>query len=145
LRSAGTIILAAAGSSLVASVLIVAAVYLGLGISLGPHQQFEVVLLIVVQVIIALGAAAVLAIVLALGGEKVAVGLTALVLAIFLVLALGALEAFGLAAGGTTAFSLGDTVAEDGSFLGVVAIPGLLTIVIQWWSVRRSLASGPRT
>jgi chromate transport protein ChrA len=145
LRTAGTIILAAVASSLVASASTVAAVYLGLGISLGPHQQFEVILLIVVQVIIALVAAAVLAIVLAFARNERTVDIAALTVAMLLVLALGALEAFGLTAGGSTAFSLGDTLAEDGPFLGVIAIPGLLTILIQWRSVRRQLAREQRT
>ena len=57
MRSVGTVSVAAVASSVIAAALIVAAVYLRLGISLGPHQKFEVILLIVVQVIVALGTA----------------------------------------------------------------------------------------
>jgi hypothetical protein len=145
MRAAGSIIGAAVVSSLVAAALIVGAVYLKLGISLGPHQQFEVILLIVVQVIVAIGTAAALAIVLAAGGDTVAVGLTALALALFLMLALGALEAFGLRAGGSTAFSPRAAFDEDLPFLGAIAIPGLTTILIQWWSVRCHLLKARTT
>jgi hypothetical protein len=105
-----------------------------------------VVLLIVVQVIIALGAAVAFATALAFARNERTVDIAALAVAMLLVLALGTLEAFGLAAGGSTAFSLGDTIAEDGPFLGVIAIPGLLTIGVQWWLLRRMLSrSGTST
>jgi len=57
MRAVGTVVGAAALSASISGALIVAEVSLKLGIVLGPHQQFEVILLIVVQVIVAFGAA----------------------------------------------------------------------------------------
>jgi len=139
MRVIGTFVLAAVVSSVVASALIFAAVYLQLGISLGPHMQFELIALIAFQTIMAIGTAVVLAIVLAAGGEKIAVRRAALLLALVLVLSLGALEVFGLSTGSSAEFSSANAFAEDLPFLGVIAIPGLVTILIQWWSVRRHL------
>ena len=67
-----------------------------------------------------------------------AIGRAALVLAVLLMLALAAPETFGLATWSSAAFSPADAFAEDGPFLGVIAIPGLPTILIQWWFVRQA-------
>jgi hypothetical protein len=144
MRFVRTIVLATLASGVAASAFILAAIYLRFGIALGPHQQFEVIALIIGQAIIALGTAVVLTIVLALGGEKWAVDLTALVLAILLGLSLGALEIFGLVTMSSAAFSRGDAFVEDLPFLGAIVAPALLTILIQWWFVRQLLTTNTR-
>ena len=144
MRVTRTIILAALVSGVAASASILAAIYLRFGIELGPHQQFEIVALIIGQAIIALGTAGVLAIVLAFGGDKWAVDLTALVLAILLALSLGSLEIFGLVTWSSAAFSQRDAFVEDVPFLGAIAVPAFLTILIQWWFVRQLLMTNAR-
>ena len=143
MRASTTVIAAATSSGLISGTLTAVAVHLRLGISLGPHEQFELIALIVVQVIVALGTALVLAIVLAAARSQSTLASAAIVLAVVLLVALGALEVFGLTTSSGAAFSAGNAFSEDLPLLGVIAVPSLLTILIQWCFVRGHL-SEPR-
>ena len=140
MRAVGTIILAALASGLFGGALLAAMVHLKLGIWLGPYPEFEFIATMMGEVITAFGTAVILAIVLFAGGTESAVRRTALVLGLFLVVVLAAGEIFGLAAQGSAGFSRSNAFAEDAPFLVAVAVPGLLTIVIQWWFVHRHVA-----
>ena len=128
-------------SGLIAGILIAAAVHMRIGIQPGTHERFEVIALVMVEEIIALGVAIVLATVLAARRSPSAVARAAIVLAMLLVLGLGALEVFGLVTQSSAAFSRSNAFAEDIPFFVAVAAPGLLTILIQWWFVRRALTA----
>ena len=125
MRAFGNVILAALASCLLGGVLIAGMVYLRLGIQLGPYPEFEFTVIMMGEVVTALGTAVILAVVLAVGGTESAVRRTALVLAVLLVTALAGLEVFGLVTQGTAALSASNAFAEDAPFLVAVAIPGL--------------------
>jgi hypothetical protein len=139
MRALGTILLAALASGLFGGVLIAGMVHLRLGIQLGPYPEFEFIVIMMGEAVAALGTAVILAVVLAVGGTQSAVGRTALVLAVLLVTTLAGLEVFGLVTQGGAALSVSNAFAEDAPFLVAVAVPGLMTILIQWWFVRQHL------
>jgi hypothetical protein len=139
MRAFGNVILAALVSGLFGAALIAGMVHLNLGIQLGPYQDFEFIAIMMGEVITALGTAVIVAIVLLAGGTQSAIRRTAIVLALFLVTVLAAIEVFGLATQSGAGFSRSNAFAEDAPFLVAVAAPGLLTILIQWWFIRRYL------
>jgi hypothetical protein len=87
MRASTTVIAAATSSGLISGTLTAVAVHLRLGISLGPHEQFELIALIVVQVIVALGTALVLAVVLAAARSQSTLASAAIVPAVLLLVA----------------------------------------------------------
>lgn len=137
MRTLGLVVLGAVVSFMVAMAVLGGAILLGLVAQPGPHQGFELVAVTAAMAIVALGTALILLIVLAAGGRRKAVRRTAVVLAILLVAVLAAPLVFGLAT------AHGDPTAEDGlgplaQFLGGLAVPGVLAIIVQWWIVRRA-------
>jgi hypothetical protein len=127
-------------SVVIASLLTVGAVAAGL-IRFGPHEQTELTILVFVQVTIAVGAAVVFAIVLTSGRSRSAIGWTAVVLAGCLLVPAAILDGFGITTSSSAAFSLGDALAEDLPLLLTILGPGLLTILVEWWFVRRLVRS----
>jgi hypothetical protein len=81
--------------------------------------------------------AVVLAIVLAFGGRLIAIRRTAVTLAVLLVVAFAAPEIFAFATSTTDYVTVSASLTQDVPVLATVAVPGLLTIFIQWWIVRR--------
>lgn len=144
MRTLGLVVLGAVVSFLVAVAVMGGAILLGLVAEPGPHQGFELAAVMAAMAIVALGTALVLLIVLAAGGRRKAVQRAAVVLALLLVAALAAPLVFGLAT------AHGDPTAEDGlgplaQFLGTLAVPGVLAILVQWWIVQRGIARSEKT
>jgi hypothetical protein len=145
MSGARTAIIATLISGSAAAILIVAAVCLRFRGAIGPHQQFAVVALVFAQGIIAVGVAGTFAVVLARGGGLRVVKQTAIVLALLLMSGLCTFEVLGLLMQNNSASSRLAALLEDVPFLAAVAIPGLVTIVIQGWLFVRPWPVGRRS
>ena len=144
MRAVVTVVLGAVGSGLLAIVLVDGAAQLGIGLQPGPHQEFEFVAVVVAEAIVAVGTALVFTIVLAVGGKRIAIQRTAVTLAILLVVAFAAPEIFAFATSTTDYVTVNASLTQDVPVLTTVAVPGLLTIFIQWWIVRRYVLGSER-
>jgi hypothetical protein len=65
-------------------------------------------------------------------------------LAILLVVAFAAPEIFAFATSTTDYVTVNASLTQDVPVLATVAVPGLLTIFIQWWIVRRYVLGSER-
>ena len=144
MRAAGIVVLGGIVSCLIAMVVVVGATLLGLVAQPGPHEQFEFMAVTAAEVIVAFGTALVVAIVLVAGGRQTAIRRTAVVLAVLFVAVLAAPEVFGLATTDPADVAARDDLGSLAIFLIVIGVPGLLTIFIQWWIMRRYLFHGRR-
>ncbi len=144
MRAVVTVFLGAIGSGLLAIALIAGAAQLGVGLQPGPHEQFEFVAVTVAETIVAVGTALVFTIVLAVGGKRIAIQRTAVTLAILLVVAFAAPEIFGLVTSTSAYVTVSASLTQDVPVLATVAVPGLLTIFVQWWIVRRYVLGSER-
>ena len=127
MRALGTLALAVIVSWVLAGFIQVA-----LGIELNAREEFIIAMM--AEVVLALLVAVVFGLVLAARGGRRALAIAAVVLV-----------ALGLASlAGLEAFSLSDEARavdpSDFPLLIELGLPGLVTVVIQWWLVRRHLA-----
>lgn len=129
--------LATAISSAVAAVLVFSAVQMNLGLHAGPHLNVEFILTLIIEAIVAVGSAIVFGVVLVVGGQARALRRSAVCLAALLVAGLASVEVFGQLASGSIDFTKGEAFARDLQLLELIGIPGLVTVVIQWWILRR--------
>ena len=142
LHTIGVVALGAIVSFLVAMGVLAGAMLLGLIAQPGPHQDFEVAAVTIGMAIVALGTAIIFSIVLVAGGRQTAARRTAVVLAVLCVAVLAAPEVFGLATTDPADVAARDDLGLLSIFLIVNGVPGLLTILIQWWIVNRYLFQG---
>jgi len=142
MRVFAVVALAVVASFLVAMGVLVAAAMLGLVAEAGPHQDFEVAAVTIGMAIVALGTAIIFSIVLVAGGRQTAARRTAVVLAVLCVAVLAAPEVFGLATTDPADVAARDDLGLLSIFLIVNGVPGLLTILVQWWIVNRYLFQG---
>jgi hypothetical protein len=140
MRTLAVLAMGAIASLLVAMGVLGGAMALGLIAQPGPHQVFEIAAESIGVAAVAVGTAIIFAIVLAIGGRRVAIRWTAFALLACLVLALAAPAILGLM---TT--DSGDVDGQDqlrllAVFLTVIALSGVAVILVQWWTIGRHLA-----
>jgi hypothetical protein len=140
-RCIARLALSTAVSSALAALLVFSAVELNLGLRAGPHLDTELAIVFVLEVLIAVGSAIVIGIIVLAGGARVAVSLGTILLATLLVGALAGVEIFGQTASGSIDFTKSEELARDLPFLLLVGLPGLLTLMIEWWTVHRLFPS----
>ena len=133
MRALATIVLAAVISGFVAGT-----VQLEMGVAFGAKEEFIVAS--VGEVLLVLVAATFFAVALLASASPKAVNGVAIGLAVAVVVALVTLEAFTIATGASAA-----AVAHDLPILAEIGIPALLTILIQWWLVRRHMTKAALT
>ena len=139
MRTVGVVALGAVISFLVAMGVLTGAALLGLIAQPGPHQGFEIAVVTISMAMVAVGSAIIFSIVLAVGGQRKATTRTAIALNVFLALALAAPAILGLVMTDPTDIAAEDSLRILVAFLIVIAVPGLLAILVQWWTIRRYL------
>jgi hypothetical protein len=145
LKLIGFVIAGATIGSATALTLVVAAAKLSLGVHAGPHTTVEVMIVGGLQVMIAVGTAIPFAIVLSLGGRRLAVQRVALTLALLLVGGLVSVEIFGQASSGSTDFTAIETLTDDLPVLLLIGVPSLLIVMMEWWFALLALSNEPRS
>jgi hypothetical protein len=145
LHTIGAVALGAVISFLVAMGVVAGCAFLGLVAQPGPHQDFEIAAVTIGMAIVAVGCSFIFAIVLAAGGRQTAITRTAIALTILLVLVLAAPAVLGLVTTAPEDIEARDALAALATFLMVIAVPGLLAILVQWWTIRRHLDRRRRT
>ena len=145
LRTIGVVAVGAIMSFLVAMGVLAGASLLGIIAQPGPHQGFEIAAVTIGMAIVALGSAIIFAIVLAVGGRRTAVTRTAIALMVLLALVLAAPAILGLVTTDPGDMEARDALGALAAYLVVIAVPGLLAILVQWWTIRRYLVRNRRT
>lgn len=140
LRQIAHLFVGAVVAGALAVMLVAAAVTENFGLHPGPHTNVELTIIAVLELVVAAGTAVVFAIILAVGGGRVAIRRAALMLAVLLMGGLAAVEIFGQASSGSTDFTRSQALASDLPLLLLIGLPGLLTVTIEWWIVRRAIS-----
>ena len=123
-----------------AVVLVAVAVAENIGLHPGPHTNAELTIIAVLEFVVAAGTAVVFAIILAVGGGRVAIRRAAVTLIVLLVSGLAAVEIFGQASSGSTDFTRSQALASDLPLLLLIGLPSLLTVTIEWWIVLQAVS-----
>ena len=140
----GVVAVGAVISFPVAMGVLTGAALLGLIAQPGPHQGFEIAAVTIGMATVAVGTAIIFAIVLAVGDRRKAVTRTAIALIVFLALVLAGPAVLGLVMTDPTDIAAEDAFGTLVAFLVVIAVPGLLAILAQWWTIRRYRVRGQR-
>ena len=133
---------ATAISSALAALLVFSAVEMNLGLQAGPHLNTELAIVLVLEIMIAVGSAIVIGIVVLVGGARAAVSWATIVLATLLVGGLAGVELFGQTAAGSIDFTNRDELARDLPLLLLIGLPSLVSLIIEWWTVQRLFPRG---
>ena len=145
LHTVGVVVLGAITSFLVAMGVLVGFALLGLIAQPGPHQGFEIAAVTIGMAIVAVGCSIIFAIVLAAGGRRTAITRTAITLMVLLALVLAAPAILGLVTTDPQDIEARDALGALAAYLMVIAVPGLLAILVQWWTIQRHLVRNHRT